>query len=77
MDDKTIQKKLNHMVKIANELEREAKKRWGTNAESGLFYESEGSFYVMSGDSDASASERQEFVKFSSHGFCNMGCGAW
>lgn len=75
MDDKTIKRKLNQLRSIANELAVEAQDRWGNDA--GLFYESEGSFHMMTGDGDYDASKRQSFVKFSSSGVCFMGCGAW
>jgi hypothetical protein len=74
MDDRTIQKKLNQLVKIANELNVEAGRRW---PEGRLFFESDGAFHIMSNDADASAKSRQEFVEFSSDGHCTMSAGAW
>lgn len=76
MDDITIQRKLNQLRKIANELDTEARERW-QNPGAGLFYESEGSFHMMSGDADSGALDRQDFVEFTSSGSCRMGCGSW
>jgi len=77
MDDKTIQRKLNQLRKIANELSDEARVRYGS--EGMLFFEAEGTFHLMDGDADPykGGVERQKHVRFSSHGFCKMGCGAW
>ncbi|MDQ2077505.1 hypothetical protein [Marinimicrobium sp. ABcell2] len=79
MDDKTVQRKLNQLVKIANELDQEATRRYGRDAK--LFYEAEGQFHLMAGDDSpsqgSSISSRQQHVAFSSDGVCNMDCGAW
>jgi hypothetical protein len=75
MDDKTLQRKLSQLVKIANELDDEAKRRYGPKGN--LFFESEGDFHIMTGDSTGTASERQKYIKFSSHGSCRLGAGAW
>ena len=56
MTDKEIQKKLDTLVKIANELDREAKNRYGDSGN--LFFESDGAFHMMSGDCDGRAIER-------------------
>lgn len=74
MDDKTVQRKLNQLVKIANELDQEAKRRWLYGQ---LFFEAEGGFYLMESDSGGYLSERQKGIRFSSDGHCSMGCGAW
>lgn len=75
MDDKTLQKKLNQLAKLANELDAEAKARYG--AEGNLFFESEGQFHIMDGDSTSGASARTKHVQFSSEPYCTMGAGAW
>lgn len=76
MDDKTLQKKLNQLARLAEELRKEATLRYGP--EGSLFYESEGTFHIMDGDvDDGHAAERKEHVRFSSETFCCMGCGAW
>ena len=83
LTDKQIQRKLNQLVKIANELVEEAKRRYGQGNEhgkAGLFYEADGSFHLMSGDAevdDGTDSGRQSYVQFSSKGYCEMGAGAW
>lgn len=70
-----MQRKLNQLVKIANELNEEAVRRYGPTAS--LFYESEGGFYIMTDDGDLPGNERQKFIVMSSAGVCNMGAGAW
>ena len=75
MTDEQIQKKLNQLRKIANELGDEAKRRYGS--EGNLFYEADGGFYLMAGDTDGSVLARQKYVRFSSEGYCTMGSGAW
>lgn len=70
-----MQAKLNRLVKIANELDNEAKRRWGKNAM--LFFEAEGTFFMMSGDDKGVASARQAHIQMSSNGYCQMGAGAW
>jgi len=75
MNDKALQKKIDQLAKLAQELHEEAKRRYGTEAQ--LFYESAGSFHIMTNDDDASCRERQEHIRFTSNGFCAMGCGAW
>lgn len=75
MDDKTLQRKLNNLAKLANELADEAQRRYGKTGT--LFYEAEGAFHIMADDVDASSTERQKFVRASSRGHCRMGSGAW
>lgn len=67
--------KLEQLRVIANELDAEAKRRYGPDGF--LFFESEGGFHLMDGDSDKSNAHRQKHVKFSSVGHCRMGAGAW
>jgi hypothetical protein len=74
MTDTTVQRKLNQLRKIANELADEAQLR---SPEGSLFYESEGNFHLMDGDCDSGAMERQKHILFSSDGYCRMGCGSW
>lgn len=75
MTDAQVQKKLDQLAKLAQELEEEAKRRYGKSGN--LFYEAEGTFHMMTGDSNGPSGERQAYVVLSSDGFCNMGCGAW
>lgn len=75
MKDETLQRKLNSLVRIANELDDEAKRRYGK--EGNLFFEGDGTFHIMAGDVDDSGVKRQEFIRASSHGYCRMGSGAW
>lgn len=67
--------KLDKLAKLANELNAEAKALYGP--EGNLFFEADGTFYLMDGDANGSSSERQEHVKAQSTVYCNMGCGAW
>ena len=77
MDDKTIQRKLNKLRKISNELVEEASRRYGPSGM--LFFEAEGQFHLMDGDAEwnQTGADRQKHVKFSSNGQCRMGSGAW
>lgn len=75
MTDKQIQRKLDQLARLANELDIEARSRW-PHPEASLFFEAEGHFYMMSGDVNESAGARQKFVEFSSP-LCTMGSGAW
>ena len=78
MTDKEIRRKLNQLAKLANELDAEAKARYGEDGF--LFYEAGGVFSLMDGDDerrDTSSSERQTHVRFSSTKTCHMGAGAW
>ena len=76
MDDVIVQKKLNQLTKIANELSDELLQRYGPDGK--LFYEADGQFCFMSGDEpDGNNLQRQEFVVLISKGVCRMDCGAW
>ncbi len=76
MTDDQVQKKLDQLMRLANALDREAKKRHGTSGM--LFFEADGSFHLMAGDSGGgTCDERQRFIRFSSSGYCTMGAGAW
>jgi hypothetical protein len=75
MTDDQVQRKLNQLTKIANELQDEAKRRYG--AEALMFYEAEGVFIMMAHDCGGSSRDRRKGVRFFSHGYCQMGCGAW
>lgn len=76
MTDREVQRRLNQLVRLCNDLDAEAKRRYGS--EGMLFYESEGGFYLMSGDSDnGNVTARQEHVQFHSTGVCNLGSGSW
>lgn len=75
LTDAQVQRKLNQLVKIANELAAEARARWPGSGL--LFYEAEGSFHFMSHDDSGTPSERQEGIEMSSDLHCNLDCGAW
>jgi hypothetical protein len=77
MTDKQIQTKLNQIVKLCNELDTEAKRRYG--AEAMLFFEADGDFHIMDGDEDPAnnKADRQAHIRFSAKGYCSMGAGAW
>jgi hypothetical protein len=75
MDDKTIQRKLNQLTKIVNELADEAQHRYGE--ESSIYYEAEGQFHVMAHDRDGININRQDGVRFSSDGVSRADCGGW
>lgn len=78
MNDKEVQRKLNQLCKIANELTEEAVRRYGNDAL--LFYEAEGTFHFMSYDKGADTdniSDRQNGVILSSSDHCLMDYGAW
>lgn len=78
MNDKTLQRKLNQLAKLCNELDEEAKLRYGPAGF--LFFESEGDFHLMDGDENpdiGSALNRQWHIRFSSTICCQLGAGAW
>lgn len=75
MTDQQVQRKLNQLVKICNELVDEAHRRYGRGGQ--LFYEAEGSFHFMDGDSETGLIERQDHVRLTSNGVCTLGAGAW
>lgn len=74
MDDKTVQRKLDQLTKIANELHEEAQRRYGNDAQ--LFFESGGTFYIMTHD-DGAVRDRQDAVVMQSKSYCQMSCGIW
>ncbi len=74
--DILVQRKLDQLAKLANELDAEAKRRYGANGN--LFFESGGAFHLMAGDeSEGTAEYRQSFIRFSSKNHCSLGAGAW
>jgi len=75
MTDDQLQQKLNKLVKLCNELQKEAEARYGK--EGSLFFEAEGTFHIMDGDEASGASMRQSHIRFSSEGHCRLGAGAW
>lgn len=78
MTNAQIRIKLDQLAALANELDAEAKRRYGP--EGMLFFEAEGGFYLMDGDEThdtATSSQRQKRIKFSSQIVCRMGAGAW
>jgi hypothetical protein len=75
MHDKTVQRKLNQLTKIVNELADEARDRYGEEAT--IFYEAEGQFHVMAHDREGLSCNRQDGVRFSSNGVTRADCGGW
>lgn len=74
MDDKTMQRKLDQLVKISNELVEEARRRYGKDAQ--LFFEAGGDFHIMTHD-DGAVRNRQNAVVMTSKGHCRLDCGIW
>lgn len=75
MTDKQVQADLNKLVRLCNKLVEEAHRRHGPSGN--LFYEAEGSFYLMRGDVNGSNMEHQQFIELASEGYCRLGAGAW
>lgn len=75
MTDAQVQRKLNQLARISQELHDEAIRRYGHDGK--MYYEAEGSFHFMSHDNGGSISERQDGVVMSSHVACLMDCGGW
>ena len=76
MTDAQVQAKLDQLVKLSNELVKEARRRYGPQGQ--LLYEADGGFHFMKHDeSDSGISNRQTGVVMSSRGHSLMDCGAW
>ena len=75
MTDNEVQRKLNQLTRLTNEIDAEAKRRYGQDGN--LFFEAEGTFHIMAGDSDDGPAERQKFIRFTSAGNSQLGAGAW
>jgi hypothetical protein len=78
MTEAVLQRKLNQLAKLANELDDEAKARYGDKGF--LFFESDGAFHLMDGDApgkDDGSAARQRHIVASSKGYCRMSGGAW
>lgn len=77
MTDQELQRKLNRLVKLANELVDEAQRRYGPDGN--LFFESGGAFNIMDGDApeEEGAAARQAHIRFSSQKYCKMDAGVW
>lgn len=75
LTDAQVQKKLDQLTKISNELAAEAKAR--RPGQGVVFYESGGTFHLMSEDNDGGIFERQENIVLSSKGHCLLDCGSW
>lgn len=73
MTDKQIQAKLEKLCRICNELNAEAKARYGPEGQ--LFLEPEHGFYLMAHDDGGP--NRQDGVRFSSNQHVMIGAGAW
>ena len=66
--------KLDEFIKLGNELDAEAKRLYGRDAF--LFHEADGGVYIMDGDSNKAASERQKHIRVRAT-CANWGAGAW
>jgi hypothetical protein len=70
-----LQKKLNKVVKLLNEITGDIEQRW---PEGYLFCECGETLYAMNGkDGEGSAASRQAFVVMSAGHIVGMDCGAW
>ena len=74
LTDTQIQNKLNQLTEIANELEKEARRRWA-DPEAGMFYD--GSYFNMMSGGAWAGRDWAKHVKFRSEKLCRMDCGAW
>ena len=70
-----LQKKLDALATLANEIEARAKILYGEQAF--LFFEAGGMFHVMTGDCGGTPDERQKYIAMTSTIYCGMGAGAW
>lgn len=75
MTDRKLKNMLNTLAKLANELNEEAKARYGPDGH--LYFEADGTFYLMVGYCGEGGVLEQENVRFSSEIPCYMDCGAW
>lgn len=76
LTDKELKAKLESFVKLGNELDAEAKRRYGS--EGFLFHEADGGVHLMDGDEEnGNVTKRQKHSKFSSIGIARWGAGAW
>ena len=66
MDARALRRKLRQFVELGNELNREAKRRYGP--EGLLFHEADGSVCVMSFLPDEAYGNPNQYVKFSESG---------
>ena len=73
-----IQKKLNKLAELSNELDEEAKRRY-YGPKGFLFFEADGHFHMMDGDDcpDFGSGDRQSHVRFSSKIYTSMQSGVW
>jgi hypothetical protein len=74
MTDKDIQKKLNQIAKLAQELHAEAKSRYGEGGQ--LFMEPESGLHLMAHDNGLYRN-RQKGIRFSATIACPIEAGAW
>jgi hypothetical protein len=76
MDAKTIKSKLDEFIRLGNELDAEAKSRYGKNG--WLFHEADGGVYIMSGDDiSGGLGKRRKYIKAASTETARWGAGAW
>jgi hypothetical protein len=72
MTDAVIKRKMNQLANLCDELDDEAKRRYGEDAF--LFFEAGGYFQIMDGDSDFG---RQNHIRLQSDTPCKLQAGAW
>jgi hypothetical protein len=75
MTNKELASKIDEFVRLGNELDSEAKRRYGKNG--WLFHEADGGVYIMDGDSYGSTDDRQKHIKERSGRNARWGAGAW
>ena len=75
MTDKVVKAKMEQFIALGNELQKEAKRRYGS--EGSLFHEADGNLFLMSGDSCGSSSDRQDYIEIRADGIITWGAGAW
>lgn len=74
MTDKDIQKKLDQIAKLSQELKTEAVSRYGNTAQ--LFLEPESGLHLMAHDNEDFGT-RQKGIRFSTKLHCPIEAGGW
>ena len=71
MTNKTLQANLDKFARLGNQLDEEAKRRYGQDGF--LFHEADGGLHIMNGD----GGNRQEHIEFSANVHVRWGAGVW
>lgn len=74
LTDKQVQAKLDQITKLSRELVAEGERRYGARID---LFACDSSLYLMSGDNNANADERRQFIKFTADGYCAISGGGW